>query len=210
MSTTEMTTAEIIEQHADDQNTAVYYSKHFNLVLVRRPKDEIINSLRQIQVTQQPLRYSFAPEGRLVVRAGQDMLPDGPGGEMQDVIAWLDSHVNVNISFFREGGEPDRALPTEKDFLATVNRALVARDVVALQEALAAEQGSHNRTVLVEAAVSALSALRDAGVDAGSGEKSERDELVEAALALGLEFSAETTDEQLRAAIDVATAPPAG
>lgn len=207
MSTAEMTTAEILEQFGDDETVAVYISKSTNLVLCRQPKDEEINSLRQIVATQKSVKYSFAPTGTLVVRVGQDMLADGPGGELRDAIAWLDSHVNLNTTFVREGHEPDRALPTEKDFLAGVNRALVARDVVALQTVLAEEQGTHNRKVLVDSAVSALSALRDAGVDVDEARPADRGEMVAMALGLGLEVTAETTDEQLRAALEVATAP---
>lgn len=213
MSTAEQTTAEVIEQLADDPTAVVYYSRHAALVLVRRPKDEMVNSLRQITVTQQTLKYNFAPEGRVVVREGQDMLPDGPGGEMQDAVAWLDSHVNLNTTFFREGREPDRALPTERDYLAAVNRALVARDPQALRTLLTEEQGTHGRKVLLDSAGSALQALRDAGVDEAPSSQPgmSRTEMVSLALGLGLEVNAETSDEQLRAALEVATAPePAG
>lgn len=213
MSTIEQTTAEVIEHLAGDPTAVVYYSKHAALVLCRRPKDEEINSLRQLTVTQKALKYNFAPEGRIVVREGQDPLPDGPNGEVQDAVAWLDRHVNLNTTFFREGREPDRALPTERDFLTAVNRALVSRDPVALRTMLEAERATHGRTVLVDSATSALHALRDAGVDIGeegapaTALPTERKELVDMALSLGLEVTSDATDEQLRAAVDLATAP---
>lgn len=211
MSTTEMTTAEIIEQHAHDEGAAVYYSKSTNLVLVRQPKLEALNHLQQVTVVQPSLKYSFAPEGTLVVREGQDLQPDGPGGEMQDVVAWLDSHVNLNTSFHREGHEADRALPIERDFLTGVNHALVARDVAGLKRMLAEEEGSHRRPMLIDTAISALQALRDVGEDsdapAGELDDVDRAELVKMALELGLEIQVDTTDAQIRAALLVATKP---
>jgi hypothetical protein len=215
MSMTEQTTAEIIAEHAHEEGVAVYYSRSMNLTLVRRPKDETLNALRQLQVVQQPVRYNFAPAGTIVVHEGQDMLPDGPGGELQDAIAWLDSHVNFNLLFYRDGHEPDRALPIERDFLSQVNTALVSRDVSTIQRLLAAEQSTHRRQVLLDSAISALTALRDAGEDIGDApaaagitglEGVERAGLVERAMKVGLEVPADTSDEQLRAALLVLAA----
>jgi hypothetical protein len=207
------TTAEIIAEHAQEQGVAVYYSKSTNLRLVRRPKLERINSISQIEVAQEPLRYLFAPEGTIVVYEGQDILPDGPGGAMQDAVAWLDNHKNLNTLFWREGAEPDRALPTEQDFLAQVNQALVARDVETIKALLAAEDATHQRKVLVDSAVSALTALRDAGEDISDPEPAvmvtgleglDRIALVQKAMEVGLEVPESVTDDQLRSALLVA------
>jgi hypothetical protein len=216
MSTAETATiAEIIEEHAAQEGTAVYYSKSSNLRLVRRPIIITETQMGTRQVAQQPLRYEFGPNGHLVVREGQDVLPDGPGGEMQDAIAWLASHPSLNEWFWRDGHEPDRALPTERDFLSTVQRALVARDVEQLKTLLVQEQGTHNRRVLMDAAISAIETLRDAGEDVGdltappapvvtySAEVAamDRSQLAETLIGLGLEVPADASDDQLRGAL---------
>lgn len=208
MSTT-ATVADVIAEHADDPDVAVYYSKHTNLILTRVNHVEDVGRLGNVRQLQRGLQYRFAPTGTLVVRKGQDLIADGEGGAMQDAVEWLDSHVNINTTFHREGHEPDRPLPTERDFLTDINNAVVVRDQDAIVGMLTTEQATHKRKVLIDAAVSALEALRDAGEDvplvpAKTGfEDLSREDMVKLLQDAGVEIPAEITDDQLRSSLMV-------
>jgi hypothetical protein len=139
-----------------------YYARGREETLVRRPQVDQQTPLgRQIRL-QDAVRYSFAPDGRLSVAEGQDMLADGPldpetmEPTMQDAVAWLESHSLRNVRFWEEGKEPDRPLPTEEDFLEAVTAATAGLQVEPLQELLEAERGSHARPVLLKAAERAV------------------------------------------------------
>lgn len=139
-----------------------YYSRGREEMLVRRPQVDQTTPLgKQIRL-QDAVRYSFAPDGRLSVAEGQDMLADGPLDPetmeltTQDAVAWLEAHPQRNVRFWEEGKEPDRPLPTEEDFLAEVTAATAGLQVEPLQELLEAERASHARPVLLKAAERAI------------------------------------------------------
>lgn len=158
---------------AEQVEVAQFYSRGREEMLVRRPQIDTPTMTGGSMRVQNPVRYSFAPNGRLSLRPGQDMLPDGPPdpetGEpsMQDAIAWLTEgfdnrdgtfgpHPQFNVRVWREGHEPDRPRPLEGDFLAEVTAAAAGLQVEPIRELLEAEVAGHNRPVLVKAAENAI------------------------------------------------------
>jgi hypothetical protein len=139
-----------------------FYSRGRAEKLIRQPAAETYTALGAKVPVQSSVYYDFAPDGRLEIREGQDMLPDGPvdpaTGErtMQDAVAWLSSHPLLNTRFWHEGHEPGRPLPTEDDFLAIITDAAAALEREPIVVALEQERGSHNRPMLVKAAERAL------------------------------------------------------
>jgi hypothetical protein len=149
--------------------TVNFYSRGRNERLIRQPKVRDLSAIGTQRTIQEGVRYEFAPEGRIEVYEGQDMLPDGPmavneaTGRLeptpQDAISWLRAHPLFNQRFWEEGAEPDRPLPTEEAFLDVVTTAVATmapEDVEQLEAWLAQERSSHNRPVLLAAADGAL------------------------------------------------------
>lgn len=147
--------------------THSFYSRGRNERLVRRAQGDPITTPAGVPIQQPPpVRYEFAPAGRLDVREGQDKLQDGPWdpetGEpgWQDAVAWLTSHPLLNVRFWHEGHEPDRPLPTEADFMAVIMGAAADLDAERVQEALEQESASHNRPLLIATAQGTLERIQ--------------------------------------------------
>lgn len=145
--------------------THSFYSRGRNERLVRQPLLMQETPLgRQIKL-QDAVRYDFAPDGRLEIHDGQDPIADGPldpaTGEpmVQDALAWLTTHPLINTRFWHEGHEPDRLLPTEDDFMATLTDASVALESEPVQVALDLERATHNRPLLVKSAERTLATI---------------------------------------------------
>lgn len=160
---------------------------------------------------QDPVRYEFAPEGRITVAAGQDVLQDGPldpaTGQpgWQDALSWLRAHSELNTQFWEEGAEPGKPRPTDKEFHKLLKARSAEQDVEGVRALLAQERGTHKREALIDACLIVLTAL---GVEDEPApvrvdwSAASREEMLQAAHARGLtDVPAETTDEQLRAAL---------
>lgn len=163
-------TAEQVKVHS-------FYSRGRNEKLIRQPM-LMLETAAGRQIKQQDrVAYDFAPNGKLAVREGQDMLADGPidpaTGEprMQDALTWLTSgykgvygdygpHPGLNVRFWHEGHEPDRPLPTENDFLELLTAHTITLDVAPIEVLLSQENETHKRPVLVGAAERALGQVR--------------------------------------------------
>lgn len=145
--------------------THEFYARGRNERLVRQPLLHVETALGRKIKQQDRIDYDFAPDGRLTVRDGQDLLPDGPidpeTGEptMQDALAWLTSHPLCNTRFWREGHEPGRLLPTEEDFLAICTEAVADLKAEPIMVALEQERATHNRKLLVQTAERSLAAI---------------------------------------------------
>lgn len=132
-----------------------FVSKHRNLRLTRRPHVEVGTPTGSYRTVEQPVRYSFAPDGILDVDAGQDLLADGapvidpetgsvkrdqhgfPVFEMQDAVGWLRSKLEYNspesIGGFTEvGREPDR-IPDPAPRVTEIIQAMAQLDVATLR-----------------------------------------------------------------------------
>jgi hypothetical protein len=150
---------------AQGVKTHKFYSRGRGEKLIRQPLTMIETALgRQIK-QQERVAYDFAPDGRLEVYEGQDMLADGPVDPEtlrpteQDAVAWLTSHPLINERFWHEGHEPGRPLPTEEDFLGLLSQhtaLLEAEPIVVMREQ---ERETHARSVLLEACERALAAI---------------------------------------------------
>jgi hypothetical protein len=215
---TMQTVAEAIAEHEDDPTKVVYYSRASRFKMIRRHQTETYNAYGSA-INQVPaLNYEFM-DGLLVVEVGQDMLPDGPRGEEQDAIAWLEAHSAYNIDFWRDGQEPGRLLPTDREVHAEITDALIERDEVKLIALLERERQSHNRKPLTDAARDAIERLRALqGADpaaeetpTGGGEPTvevfDRVKAIQTLQGLGVEVRPEVTDEQLKAALLVSVPP---
>ena len=146
---------------AANPKTATFHSRHGAFRIVRVPEFVGINSWGQ-QVKHQPFEglpvtravYEFE-KGTLEVIEGDKnwhVLPDGPGGEMQDTIEYLRRHEEFNKRFHESGNEPDRPLPTESDFNRLLRKNLLNLDLDATVAMLQTERETHNRPELVKAA----------------------------------------------------------
>lgn len=187
-----------------------FYSKSMGLRLVRRPRNIITNPVGQQSEVSKHLGYHFAPDGRITVVAGQDVLDDGPVDPEtmlptpQDALGWLRSHPQLNILFFEEGAEPDRPRPTDKEFYAALKGFAEERNVEAIAGLVKQERGSHNREQLIDAALVALTALggeESHEAPEGGWADASREEMVRACESRGMVVPEQTTDEQLRAAL---------
>lgn len=185
------TIANMIERQA---KTSEFLSRARGLRLVRRPKVQVPTALGSIQTLQDTLTYSFEPNGELQVREGQDVLADGPEGEEQDAITWLRAHPLLNDVFHEVGREPDRPLPTEEDFMASVAAATRERDPDALALLIEQEESSHGRQVLLLAAENARQSVAQALAEGVGDEQAEAKRVAEAA---AWQEAAEATQAQL-------------
>lgn len=143
-----------------EPSTHVFYSRHGNLRLPR-----VKQVMRIDQLGQQHPHVYFRDEngqevtrrvyefqnGMLQVQPGQDVYPDGPGGEPQDSLTWLRNHHEFNKRYHEHGNEPDRPLPSDEDFHRMLRRHLVALDVEAVVAMLAQERETHKREALIKA-----------------------------------------------------------
>lgn len=142
--------------------THSFYSRGRMERLVRQPLDFTELATGRRMRSQERVAYDFGPDGRLEIRDGQDILPDGPTdpetGEptRQDALAWLMAHPLLNTRFWREGYEPGRPLPTENDFLELLTGHVIALEAAPIEVLLASERESHNRRLLIDAAQRAL------------------------------------------------------
>lgn len=147
--------------------TIDFYSRGDNELVYRRSPVSAFTPQGAQYTVADGVSYSFAPDGKLSLEAGQDLLPDGPVDPetreptLRDAAAFLRAHRQFNIRFWEEGREPDRPLPTEKDFYAVVTRATAVLDPEPIEAALMQERETHNRTVLLEAAEGALDTIRE-------------------------------------------------
>ena len=147
---------------AVETRTHEFYSRGRHERLVRQPLLNIETALGRKVLQQSRVDYDFAPDGRLTVREGQDMLPDGPidpdTGEptMQDALAWLTAHPRLNDRFWHDGYEPGRLLPTESDFLAICTEGVADLLAEPVEVALQHERATHNRKLLVQTAEQSL------------------------------------------------------
>jgi hypothetical protein len=212
------TVAEAIAEHEDDPTKVVYYSRASRFKMIRRHQNETYNAFGNA-INQIPaLNYDFM-DGLLVIEVGQDVLADGPRGEEQDAISWLEAHPAFNIDFWRDGEEPGRLLPTDREVHAEITDALIERDEVKLIALLERERQSHNRKPLTDAARDAIDRLRALqGSEPAAGETPttggepvaqgfNRGEAIQTLQALGVDVRPEVTNEQLKAALLVSVPP---
>lgn len=132
--------------------------ENHRLVRVQRQMGENAATGRQF-VVQEGLTYSFAPNGLLEVRAGQDVLPDGPHGEEQDALTWLRAHAQNGEYFTEDGNEPGRPRPTEEEMNTAIIGAVVNMDSPALEQLEANERQTHARPVVLQAISDAQDAV---------------------------------------------------
>jgi hypothetical protein len=161
----ELTTAEDVQRAIESppEGVETFYSVHRGLQLLRQKTVATESAVTGHKIVHvEPVTYRFAPLGVLHVKHGQDMLPDGPGGEMQDAVAWLTSHPRLNRRFQWQGHEAGRPLPLEGDFLAAVTQATAHGDVTTLMRLRREEEETHARALLLSAVNNALEALRSA------------------------------------------------
>jgi hypothetical protein len=75
------------------------------------------------------------------------------------MIAALDNHRLLNLSFWRDDAPPDEPKPTTKSQLHAITKALVAGNRDALAAVVAEERETHNRALVLEQADQAREAL---------------------------------------------------
>lgn len=139
-----------------------FYSRNRSLRLIRIPQAVVPDGWGG-QVKRE--RYQGYPgsdrcvyeftNGHLEVVVGAknwDVFPDGPDGEEQNTVQWLQAHEEFNRRFHQAGNEPDRPLPTEEDFLTAVNEASMNLDVETIVEMLRTERETHKRPTLMKVA----------------------------------------------------------
>lgn len=167
-----------------------FLSKHRNLRLTRRPHVEVGTATGAYRTIDQPVRYSFAPDGVLDVEEGQDLMADGapvidpetggvkrdahgfPVFETQDAVGWLRSHADYNqaevIGGFTESGrEPDR-IPDAGPRVTEIIEAMAALDVGALQAFADEEEAAPYSRPAVDAALEAAAEQVNAAIEAGA------------------------------------------
>lgn len=144
-----------------------FYARGRNELFIRRGTVEVVLSTGAIQKTQEGIRYSFAPDGFLELREGQDLLADGPmdpetgAPALQDAVEWLRSQPAFNKRVWEEGNEPGRMLPTEADFIGQVTAAVAALDPEPVDALLLQEREGHGRSLLIKVAEDALVSIAD-------------------------------------------------
>jgi hypothetical protein len=152
-----------------------FISKHRNLRITRQSQVDVPMPNGTYHTTQKPVRYEFAPDGRLEVEEGVDILFDGPPkvdpetGELerdeygrpvpthQDALSWLRSHplynkVNVIGAFIEEGREPSR-IPDPGPTVREIIAAMAQLDVETLARIAAEEQAAAWTRPAVDAAL---------------------------------------------------------
>lgn len=160
----------VIEQE-QDQGTITFISVRRGLRLVRKPKRILRDAEGMRAGVSEGVTYEFEPEGMLVVSEGQDVLPDGPGNEEQDVVAWLRGHPlfqSQSDGFHEVGAEPDR-IPDAGPTVAEITEAAIEGDDGEIREILRVEENGWQREAVLtagRAALARLGAKADAG-DAG-------------------------------------------
>lgn len=158
-----------------------FYSRGRLEKLVRQPQVDVPTMMGTLLRQQESVSYSFAPNGWLEVYEGQDVIADGPMDPEtlqrteQDAVAWLSSHPLLNTRFWHEGHEPDRPLPTENDFMATLTDAAAALTPEPVRVALEQELATHKRPVLVKAAERTLETIE--AMNAQMAERQSPDEV---------------------------------
>lgn len=209
------TIAETIEQFEDDPTMVVFYSRVARLRLIRQNRTEVPIPTGGWVQGLPSVKYEFMA-GSLAVKQGQDVLPDGPGGAEQDAVAWLMAHPALNVEFWRDGEEPGRLQPTDREVHAEITDALIERDEVKLIAIIERERETHKRKALIDAAKDAIERLRalqgaqqeDAETPTAAVEPAEapfdRDDAIRRLQGIGIEVKPEVTDEQLQSALLVA------
>lgn len=135
------------------------------LRLVRRQHVRHPNAVGDMITVQEPVRYDFR-DGLLTVEEGQDVLPDGPGGREQDVVAWLRSHPALGRRFHELGVQA----PPEHEFLLAVNEATARLDEHLLRQLMDEEREAYGRGHLLELAERALETVQATLMDASAQE----------------------------------------
>jgi hypothetical protein len=157
---TEVTTTLRHQIESAPEGVEVFYSVHRELQLLRQHTVSTENPATGNKIVHvPPIVYRFAPHGVLHVKHGQDVHPDGPGGEMQDAVAWLTSHPRLNKRFQWQGHEAGRPLPLEGDYMAAVTTATAHGDLAKLRELEEQEESTHQRTLLLSSVRHAITAL---------------------------------------------------
>jgi hypothetical protein len=156
-----------LQQASKQVKEATFVARKKNLRLIRRAEDyaELVSG-RRVK-TQEPVRYEFAPTGTITLRAGQDVMDDGPLDDdfkptSQDAITWLRAHPLYNVEVSELGNEIDRPQPTEDEFLADLTDAAISLDGEAVAALLEKERATHNRPMLVDAAERAATKIGEA------------------------------------------------
>lgn len=152
-----------------NEEEAIFLSRFNRHLIVRKPHVRVFSELGVPRDLQQPVRYQF-DEGVLKVRPGRNQMVDSPGvlaeGEDPDAerddVEFLMAHPDFNKTFWREGYEPHRPRPVEKDFLADMAKAVAALDIETLEAMREREQSTHARPLLVGAVTAALESTREA------------------------------------------------
>lgn len=157
-----------IEEAARDDSLRIFYSKHADLCLTRRPQIDQPLPTGGFHTAQESVRYRFK-NGVLRVRVGDDKLVDHRGwlkrnaeqGVERDAVEALKAHHDYGHRFHLEGEEPGRPQPLERDFLKALTKAATKLDVAQIESMLEQEKATHKRMDLVLAAESALEGARE-------------------------------------------------
>lgn len=125
--------------------------------LVRVPRYTTLDTFGRQKLVQAGVSYDFE-DGQLTLRAGQDLLPDGPDGAERDAIEWLRAHRDYGTQIL----EVVEELPRPADFLKAVNSAVITLDDVSLRELIAEEEQGYKREDLLSAGRNALGMVEEA------------------------------------------------
>jgi hypothetical protein len=193
--------AESQAEQAGRVERATFYAKGDNYRIVRVPAVDQVTQYGSVVVAKHELVYDFSPDGRLTLRAGVDVLPDGPyderidGFESQDALTFLRRHVDKDLMFWEEGKEPGRPVPSDDVFIGLVTDAAITlnrRPILALLEQ---EEATHKRDNLIRQAKQALAKIEGTREHMGDAAPAEEDVPIPAA-------NVEVTNPQVRARLE--------
>lgn len=132
---------------ADTQKQVTFYAKCHNQLLVIEPgfPPTTDQAGRIISPGKVPVEVQFE---------GGNFSTQDP-----DLIATLRDHRLFNVAFWEHGNAPDEPKPSAKEQLTAITKATADRDAAAIQAVLDAENETHKRPVVIDAAKAALEAL---------------------------------------------------
>lgn len=185
------------ETQARAAEKATFYSKGDNYRAVRVPAVDQVTAYGSVVVAKHELVYDFSPDGRITLRAGDDVLPDGPfdeetgGFESQDAITFLRRHPDRNSLFWEEGKEPGRPVPSDDVFIGLVTDAAITLNRKPIAALLDQERVTHKRDNLIRQAEAALAKIEGTRARMGEAAPVEEDVAIPSA-------NVEITNPQVR------------
>lgn len=145
---------------AEAVDTVMFIARGRNYRAVRQARVVMPHPVTGGHVVQNDgVTYDFSPNGTLEVEPGQDVLPTGPRGALEDAVTWLSRHADLNIYFWRDGYEPEKPLPTEEVLLERITDAAMGGQPHVLRGILDRELGTYRRPIVTNVAETALRRL---------------------------------------------------